>query len=83
MNMNWKDELTKILDLGCTDSDVEDFINKHPEVNENIWDFVYEHDAPDCCKGCGYIRYSGMHPCNSCSRRVQTKDYYKPRENCL
>lgn len=78
--MNWKDELTKIMESGCTDSDIEDFIDNHPEIEENVWDFVYEYTALDACKGCFYIQYSGMHPCENCSRRVTLKDYYKPRE---
>ena len=77
--MSWKDEVNKILDNGCTDSDIEDFIDEHPEVDENIWDYVYEYGAPDVCKGCKYIQYSGMFPCSGCSRRVKLVDFYESR----
>lgn len=77
--MDWKDELNKILDNGCTDSDIEDFIDEHPEVDENIWDYVYEYCAPDVCKGCKHIQMSGMMPCMMCSRRVKVTDYYERR----
>lgn len=77
--MDWKEELKKIMENGCTDSDIEDFVDEHPEVNENIWDYVYEYDAPESCKGCKYIQYSGMFPCTQCSRKVELKDYYVSR----
>lgn len=79
--MDWKKELNKILKNGCTDSNIEDFIEKHPEINENVWDYVFEYNAPVCCKGCKYIQYSGMHPCQNCSRRNTLKDYYVSKEN--
>lgn len=78
--MDWKKELNKILKNGCTDSNIEDFIEKHPEINENVWDYVFEYDAPACCKGCKYIQYSGMHPCQNCSRRNTLKDYYVSKQ---
>ena len=79
-NTNWQEELYSILERGCSDSDIKDFIYENPNINaKKVWDFVYEHDAPDCCKGCKYIQFSGMFPCNSCSRRVLTKDYYELR----
>lgn len=78
--MDWKEELEILLDDICTDSDVMDFIDEHPKVSpRDIWNYVYEHDAPDCCKGCKYIQYSGMHPCTQCSRKVELKDYYVSR----
>ena len=78
--MNWKDELEKILEKGCSDSDIEDFVDEHPEVNgRDIWDYVCEHDAPARCKGCKYIQMYGMAPCIKCSRRVKLKDYYESR----
>lgn len=78
--MNWKKELDLIIKKGCTDSDIEDFIMEHSNINaKEIWDYVFEFDAPEGCKGCEYIQYSGMFPCNQCSRRVEIKDYYKKR----
>lgn len=77
--MDWKDELNKILENGCTDSDVLDFIDEHPEVNENIWDYIYEYNAPEGCKGCKHIQMSGWMPCIRCTRRVYLKDYYESR----
>lgn len=48
--MNWKEELEKILESGCSDSDVEDFIHEHSDVDdEEIWNFVYEYNiSPGC-----------------------------------
>lgn len=77
--MDWKDELNKILDNRCTDSDIEDFIDEHPEVDENIWDYVYEYYAPDVCKGCKHIQMSGLIPCVMCSRVNELEDYYERR----
>ena len=31
--MNWKDELKEIIENGCTDSYIEDFVDEHPKVN--------------------------------------------------
>ena len=78
--MNWQNELEEILQYGCTDSVIEDFVNKHPEINEkDIWDFVYEYGAQECCKGCKFIQRSGLFPCTECSRRVKTNDFYESR----
>ena len=78
--MEWKEELDKLLEKGCSDSDIEDFEIEHPNVDgKEIWDYVFEYDAPELCKGCKYIQYSGMYPCNQCSRRVTIKDYYQIR----
>lgn len=85
--MNWKETLNKILENGCTDSNIEDFIDfieKHSDIDvdaKEIWNYVYEHDAPEECKGCRFIQQSGMMPCTNCSRRNKLKDYYTPREN--
>ena len=76
----WQEELTKILEAGCSDSDVEDFIEDHifpPDVTgKDVWDFVYEYHAPQQCKGCRFIQNEGEFPCNRCSRIVNIKDYY-------
>ena len=78
--MDWQEELKRMLEKGCSDSDIEDFVTEHPNVDGKvIWDYVFEIDAPEGCKGCEYIQYSGMFPCNKCSRRVEVKDYYKKR----
>lgn len=78
--MKWKDELKKIIENRCSDSDIEDFVDEHPKVNaREIWDYVYEYDAPDGCKGCRFIQMSGMMPCIRCTRRVKVKDYYESR----
>ena len=85
--MDWKEELKKILENGCSDSNIEDFINfinEHSDVDvdaREIWNYVYEYDAPEECKGCKFIQQSGMMPCTNCSRRNKVKDYYEPREN--
>ena len=77
--MNWKDKLDELLKSGCTDSDIENFLDDNPNIDEGeVWDYVYEYDAPEVCKGCKYIQFRGMYPCNICSR-VHTKDFYMPR----
>ena len=78
--VDWRDELKKIIENGCSDSDIEDFVEEHSDINgRDIWDYVYEYSAPDECKGCKYIQLSGMMPCIICSRRFYTKDYYESR----
>ena len=76
---DWKDKITKIIENGCSDSDIEDYITEHPNIKgKDVWNFIYEYDAPTQCHGCKYIQFRGMHPCTSCSRRV-LKDYYEAR----
>ena len=78
--MNWQEELKKLIENGCSDSDIEDFETEHPEINgKEIWDYVFEYNAPNACKGCKYIQYTGLMPCNRCSRRIEVKDYYEKR----
>lgn len=78
--MDWKDELNKILENGCTDSNIEDFVDEHPKVNaKEIWDYMYEYNSPDGCKGCRFIQMSGMMPCIRCTRKVKVKDYYESK----
>lgn len=83
--MDWKEPLNKILENGCTDSNIEDFIdfiNKHSDVDVNtkeIWDYVYEYNAPEECKGCKFVQLSGMMPCINCLRQNKLKDHYTPR----
>ncbi len=72
--------LKQMIENGCSDSDIEDFTNEHPEIREkDIWDYVYEYNAPDGCKGCKFIQMSGMMPCIGCKRKVVLKDYYEAR----
>ena len=78
--MKWKEELNQLLEKGCTDSDIEDFVTTHKRVSGRvIWDYVFESIAPAQCRGCKYIQYLGMHPCTSCSSRVKLKDFYEKR----
>lgn len=78
--MDWKEELDKMLENGCTDSDIEDFEDAHPNVNgRDIWDYVFEYNAPKACKGCKHIQMSGLMPCMRCSRCITLKDYYESR----
>ena len=83
MDMDWKTELQNIIKVGCTDSDIEDFIEKHPEVHgRGIWNYVYENIAPPQCKGCKYIqRIRFALPCITCSRGRSTAfpDHYEKR----
>lgn len=37
----WKDEIEKIIANGGTDSDIEEYLYKHPEFNESeIWAYI-------------------------------------------
>lgn len=78
--MDWKEELlNKILSKRCTDSDIEDFVDEHPEINAGeIWDYTYDLIAPDSCKGCKYVAMSGTYPCIWCLRHAE-KDFYEKR----
>ena len=76
----WKEEIKNIIDNGCTDSDIEDYVFEHPEINgTDIWNYVCEYIAPKECRGCKYIQYSGMYPCNACTRQVKLQDFYAER----
>lgn len=74
----WKEELTTLLENGCTDSDIEDFVQKHKGTDgREIWDFVGEYYAPEQCKGCKHIQMLEMYPCNVCSRNRISEDHYE------
>lgn len=78
----WKTELTELLKHGCSDSDIEDFVDEHPDINgKDIWDYAYEYSAPIECKGCAHIQLKDTFPCTKCSRINELKDYYKERES--
>ena len=78
--MDWKEELQKILSKGRTDSDIEDFVDEHPEINaREIWDYTYDFIAPESCKGCKYVAMNGTYPCIRCLRHAE-KDFYEKRQ---
>lgn len=64
----WKKEIDALLSSGTiTDSDIEEYISKHPEIKgRDVWYYISELTAPEKCKGCLYIQKSGMYPCNVC-----------------
>lgn len=81
METDWKQEIKRIVQNGCSDSDIEDFVDEHPDINgKDVWDYVYELGSPEHCHGCKYIQYEGQYPCDRCSRKVITKDFYEARE---
>ena len=67
----WKKEIDALLSSGTiTDSDIEDYISKHPEIRgRDVWYYISELTAPEECKGCVHIQMSGIYPCNVCKRR--------------
>lgn len=78
--MAWQDEIESIVKNGCTDSDIEDYLEEHSELDgKEVWDYVYELDAPEQCKKCKFIQMRNMYPCNMCTRQNQLKDYYESR----
>lgn len=78
--MEWKKELQHMLTVGCSDSAIEDYVEEHPEISgKDIWDYVFESNAPSVCRGCKHIQMRGMFPCTECSRQKQVKDYYEQR----
>ena len=80
--MDWKEEISKIVKSGCTDSDIEDYLEAHPDISgQEMWDFVCELRAPEECKGCKHIQMAGTYPCNACHRGKKTKNFYEPSKN--
>lgn len=80
MDKPWEAELIMIHDKGCTDSDIEDFVNSHPDVPaQDIWEFWDAIDAPLLCKGCKHVAFvnTGMYPCNRCTRSQVLIDFYE------
>ena len=49
----WKKEIDALLSSGAiTDSDIEDYISKHPEIKgRDVWYYISELTAPEKCKG--------------------------------
>lgn len=81
MNWDWKVEIRHMIKKGCSDSDIEDFVENHPKINgKEIWNYVYEYNAPSQCKGCKYIQCIGFSlPCTKCSRSITLADRYEKR----
>lgn len=74
-----KAELMPILKNDYTSSNIEDFIEEHPDIPpHNIWNFVCENELPELCRGCMHVQMSGMHPCEYCARNANIKDRYEP-----
>lgn len=58
---NWKGELSGLLKSGCTDSDIGQFIQEHPDIaGKDIWNYVSDYYAPEQCKGCIHVQLIGM-----------------------
>jgi len=72
-----KELLTQLHKDGCTDSDIEDFCEEHNISKKDAFRFVIELIAPQQCKGCKYIGYRSIYPCNACSRARILKDHYE------
>ena len=49
----WKKEIDALLSSGTiTDSDIEEYISKHPEIKgRDVWYYISELTAPEECKG--------------------------------
>lgn len=79
--MDWKEEVKQIVMDGCSDSDIEDLLLEHPELNpKEVWDYVYELEVPENCKGCKHVqRFNNWYPCNACSRNRTPQDFYEKR----
>lgn len=78
--MDWEEELIQIINDGCTDSDIEDFVEEHPDIKASeVFDFVAELSAPEQCKGCKRISMIGMGICLSCTRQPGLEDWYESR----
>ena len=75
----WKKEIDALISPGnATDSDIEDYITNHPEIDgRDVWNYIPELTIPEECKGCVHIQMSGMYPCNVCKRQNVLADYYK------
>ena len=75
-----KEELSGLLKSGCTDSDIRQFIQKHPDIaGKDIWNYVSDYYAPEQCKGCKHVQLIGMYPCSCCSVNGTSKNYYEKR----
>lgn len=73
---NWKKELKIIIENGCTDSTIYDFIDSHPSVSaKDIWMYDYYLNAPKACKGCRHFR--DCSPITYCSRVVKMEDRFE------
>lgn len=82
---NWKEELSGLLKSGCTDSDIRQFIQKHPDISgKKIWNYVSDYYAPEQCKGCKHVQLIGMYPCSCCSvngtsKTIMKRDRYESK----
>lgn len=59
-----------IVKKGCADSGIEDYLSEHSELSgKEVWDYIYELDAPDVCKGCkNTISGTEYQQCEGCRK---------------
>ena len=80
MNPNQLEELKILFERGCTDSDLIEFCEDNNLSVREVYHTVASWIVPECCNGCKYIEfYSGMYPCNNCSR--PKKDMYEKEKD--
>lgn len=71
-------ELREMAEKGCTDSEVEDFCEKHLISKRTVFHQLAVWYAPKQCNGCEHVdMYACMPPCSSCARS-HTQDHYSP-----
>lgn len=78
--VDWQDDIKRMREHGCTDSDIEDYMNSNNIdgiFTKYIWNYIAELSAPAECEGCKHIQMQGMYPCNNCIRQNKLKDYFE------
>ena len=76
-NDSHKEAIIRILNNGCTDSDIEDYCSDNNLSEKAVFHFVANFNAPENCKFCKNVDfYPNMFPCWSCIRRLSV-DYYE------
>ncbi len=78
MTEEQKKALFKLLEKGCTDSDLEDFAYEYGISFKCLFTQVAAWNAPDECKTCKYVQMRNTHPCINCRRGKQ--DLYEAAE---
>ena len=74
-----KETLKSMIDSDLGYDEIKLYCHKACVSVKDAYEFIYDYEAPECCKGCIHTGvYNNMYPCNCCVR-AHTKDFYERR----
>ena len=71
-------KLYKIIENGCTDSDIEDFCFKEKVSTKEAFHIIARLSAPTKCQKCQHVgMYDSLPPCSTCIHQDTLTDNFK------